>query len=195
MSFVRALQKGFQENKAPWLLHILNFWCIFTQVLVYQFKNFPSNSFLPIQALWSRWTIQLLLIIQVWRDEPPVPSSSKMLHVKGLKISRTYCEVSREFGTIFSVTSQQDQKSLMKWCLRPFHLHGDMDFGTNWLCCLVQSAHAFETFRRNWLEPSLLESKGIHAGSSWKETPPVARFRWSMPNLWHERVKCALKES
>ena len=29
--------------------------------------------------------------VQVWRDEPPVPSSSKMLHVKDLKVSRTYC--------------------------------------------------------------------------------------------------------
>ena len=89
--FVRALQKGFQENKAPCLLHISNFWCISTQVLVYHFKHFQLHRILSSQYKHCDRGKQSRCSLQVWRDESPVPSSSKMLHVKDLKISRTYC--------------------------------------------------------------------------------------------------------
>lgn len=88
--FVRALQKGFQENKATCLLHSQNFGCMFTMsfsVSIHPFPT-PSNPFLSIVIEANNPAAP---DVQVWRDESPVPSSSKMLVVKDLKISRTYC--------------------------------------------------------------------------------------------------------
>ena len=54
-------------------------------------QQFPIEFFPPNTSIVIEVNNPAAPDVQVWRDESPVPSSSKMLQVKDLKITRTYC--------------------------------------------------------------------------------------------------------
>ena len=166
----------------------------------------PSNPFLPIQALWSRWTIQVLLTFKSGATSLQSPVAARCCMSRTSRspehtacVPRNLnCEVSREFGTTFFLTSQEDQKSLMKWCLRRFRLHGAMDFGTKALLlgpvgpCLWNLQKKLAWADATWVKRNTCR---ILLKGNASCCPISMKLNASMPNLWHERVKCALRES